>query len=170
MSSLSQRGNFSTRYRQKNFRRTFHKKKFFPWQRYRKLTYKNPKHSFIVFNENPYFDTLDDFEKLFALMFWVKRHCNHSEAELSQDLGLTKKNVHILLAYAELTGIIKVKKQFRVVKNKRKKTETQTRMPTRPHRIVTSKGKKFLKAIVEQAWKGKPIPANLKPGIHIVNG
>lgn len=130
------------------------------WKRYKKLNSGHKHATFEFFKQNEYYDKLTDFEKIFAEMFWTRRYCNHSVKELSEDLGLNKTEVFILTNLLEAKGATKPEKKFFKETNIRKRT----------HKPLTKKGKKFMKAIVNKAWKGTPIAKSIDLGIVMVDG
>ena len=122
------------------------------WKRYDKLNSGNKLATLEFFKSNPHYHELSDFHKIFAEMFWTRRFCNHSAKELAEDLGLTKQNIQILLSLLEATEGTKPERKFRTIKGK------QTKIQQRTHKPLTKKGKKLMKAIINFAWKGIPIP------------
>ena len=134
------------------------------WKRYDKLNSGNKLATLEFFKSNPHYHELSDFHKIFAEMFWTRRFCNHSAKELAEDLGLTKQNIQILLSLLEATEGTKPERKFRTIKGR------QTKIQQRTHKPLAKKGKKLMKAIVNFAWKGIPIPKKLDLGIVMVNG
>jgi hypothetical protein len=130
------------------------------WKRYKKLNSGHKHATFEFFKQNDYYDKLTDFEKIFAEMFWTRRFCNHSVKELSEDLGLNKTEVFILTSLLESQGATKPEKKF----------FKDTNIQKRTHKPLTKKGKKFMRAIVNKAWKGTPIAKSIDLGIVMVDG
>jgi len=130
------------------------KRPIYDWKRKKKLSPSHPKYTMAWLAANAkYFDSLSFLHIVLLILFWTKRNICHSFKEISQDCGLADDHAAVLLMkMLEALGLL-------VIKNQKYKGKYCGRNWYK----LTYKGQKLLKAILNKAFRGTPIPTKMLP-------
>jgi len=135
------------------------KRPIYDWKRKKKLSPSHPKYTMEWLKANAkHFDSLNFLHIVLLTLFWTKRNICHSFKEITQDCGLFDRHASMLLMHMlQSLGLLTINKQ-----------SYKGKYQGRNWYKLTSKGQRLLKAILNKAFRGTPIPTKMLP-IEIKN-
>ena len=126
----------------------------YDWKRKKKLSPSHPKYTMVWLEANAKnFDSLNFLHIVLLTLFWTKRNICHSFKEISQDCGLFDDHAAVLLMkMLQSLGLLEIKNQ-----------QYKGKYSGRNWYKLTYKGQKLLRAILNKAFRGTPIPIEVLP-------